>query len=64
MRKLHCSPVEAIISAAEVFRYEERNISERRIAALKRQIYQQAYDNGEEPTHVAKCLVTHNADEL
>lgn len=45
--------IEAMIVAAEIFRHEDRDINERHIAALKRNIYQSAYENGEPPTLVA-----------
>jgi len=56
--------IEKIIAAAEVLRREERDIHVNRVASQMRTIYEIAHNNGEEPTHVAKCLLTWDVDEL
>jgi hypothetical protein len=54
MKALQYTPLEAIIACAEVLRREDRNIDVNRVAALMLDIYQRAYDNGEDPSYVAQ----------
>lgn len=56
--------VETIIACAELLRRAEFGIDTDRVAEVVLRIVEQAHNNGEEISYVAKCIVTWYAEKL